>query len=144
MTTPAITLTVQDSGVINALLNARSALASMRKVNRAVGATLESRMHQRFDTKTTPKGRPWKDWAPSTAAARAKEGRGTLLEYTGRLRDSLAYQADDQGVLIGFGVPYAGHVNEARPLLFEGHDLSQADTDAVVAAALKTLRQLIP
>lgn len=144
MATQAITLTIQDSGVIDALSRAQTALTRLAAVHGAVGAVLEKRQHIRFDLKESPSGQSWKAWSPSTAAARAKEGRGTLLEYTGQLRDSLSYTANNSEAVIGFTVPYAEAVDKIRPLLFEGADISQPDADAVIAAALTSLRQQIP
>lgn len=138
---PLIGITIVDNGVIAALGRARNALASKRKFHKAAGAVLEKRQQQRFDTKTAPSGRDWAKWSPATAAARAKEGRGTLLEYTGKLRDSLAYTASETGMTIGFGVPYAGNVASLRPLLFENGRLAKPDESAVLAAALEVLRK---
>lgn len=82
-------------------------LGDLRPAMDALGALLESRVHLRFDTKTDPAGAAWTPWAPSTAKQRAKSGRGTLLEQTRRMLDSLTHVADEDWLEVGFGVPYA-------------------------------------
>lgn len=93
---------------IGALLQSMHAqLRDMTPVNRAIGGVLERNVNLGFDTKTDPGGRAWAAWAQSARAARLREGRGNLLEYTGRMRDSLTHLADARGVEVGFGVNYA-------------------------------------
>lgn len=80
----------------------------------SLGATLEGRIERRFDTKTDPDGMPWAPLAESTrerydaedtATKGARAGqvvrRGTLLERTGQMRNSLAVNAGDDWVEVG-------------------------------------------
>lgn len=97
-----------DSVQLQAALEEKSKqLSDMEPLFDEIGSLLESRVHLRFDMKTDPDGAPWAPWSPRTAAQRARQGRGTLLEFSGRMRDSLAYEAFDDRVEIGFGVDYA-------------------------------------
>lgn len=114
----SLNVTVQDAGVAAMLRQMSARLRDMTPVYKAIGGKLERNVELRFDLKEDPDGSPWKAWAPSTAAARAREGRGTLLEYTGRMRASLTHVADDKSVEVGFGVPYAEHVERERHMLF--------------------------
>lgn len=72
-----------------------------------IGATLESRVHQRFDFKRDPAGKDWAAWKPSTAGQRAKTGKGELLELTRNMLGSLNHQVDAETVAVGFGARYA-------------------------------------
>ena len=142
-----ITLAVVDHGVLGALAAMTDQLRDMSPVMKAIGRKLESNVNVRFDTKTAPDGSAWAPWAESTAAARAEEGRGTLLEYTGRMRDSLTSNADAKSLEVGFGVPYAVYHEvgtsrmPARPVLFDGNTLGQDDLDDVLAVALRSFKR---
>lgn len=81
---------------------------------RALGARLEANIHERFDTKRDPDGNAWAGLAPSTQARydkqdTAKSGkfkgqvrkRGTLLERTRQMRQSLTSDAGDDYVEVG-------------------------------------------
>lgn len=82
-------------------------LGNLRPVFDDIGAALESRTKIRFALKQDPTGAAWTPWAPSTERRRTKEGRGTLLEHTRRMLDSLTHTATDDAAYVGFGVPYA-------------------------------------
>lgn len=133
---------VVDKGLSRFLAKALRLLDGQGKpINEAIGAALEQNANLRFDTKTDPAGNPWREWAPSTAKARAAEGRGTLLEYTGRLRDSLTHVADNDSVEVGFGVPYARYVDKVRPLLLDNGKLGKDDAEDAIAAAMTALQK---
>jgi phage gpG-like protein len=136
-----MSVSVYDDGLNAALNGALKALRDTSPVMRAVGRTIESNVHVRFDTKTAPDGSAWKPWATSTAKARAKEGRGTLLEYTGRMRASLAMTSDRKSATVAFGVPYASFVEKVRPVLLDGDHLGAEDEADVIAAAMKALKR---
>ena len=81
-----------------------------------IGASLESLVQQRFDSKSDPLGHPWAAHSAATIAAYKKKdtskrgkhnSRGGVLERTRRMRMSLNSASDLFGVTIGFGVPYA-------------------------------------
>lgn len=102
-----LTLTVDDTQIIQAFNSLGAKLGKLSPLMSDLGAILESRVNQRFALKVDPTGQAWADWAPSTAKARAKSGRGTLLEYTRRMLDSLNHNSGADWLEIGFGVPYA-------------------------------------
>lgn len=143
-------ITVTDVGVSAALRAMMAQLSDLTPIYKAIGSKLERNVNLRFDTKTDPAGKAWAAWAPSTAAARKQEGRGTLLEYTGRMRDSLTFLADGTGVEVGFGVDYAkfheqltpgeGHLPQRAMLALNG-ELSQGDLDDALSAAMTALRK---
>jgi phage virion morphogenesis protein len=101
-------ITVQAAGrAIEQLSLLVEKIEDMQPVLRDIGALLESNAQIRFDTKKDPAGRPWSLWAEATRVARESENRGTLLNYTGRMRTSLTHQVVGNVLEIGFGVPYA-------------------------------------
>jgi len=113
------------------LADAAERLAHPASLMDQVGAVLESRINRRFDTKTDPTGAAWAPITETTkqfwtllhggpkgrARKPGKEdwkafGRGdiassqtmpgSLLERTRAMRGSLAHNADDSGVEVGF------------------------------------------
>lgn len=100
-----LTIEITDRGVLDALAELSRRVQHLRPALDAIGNALESRVQQRFVTKTDPAGHAWAAWAKSTA--KQHNGRGSLLEMHGLLLQSLNYQADDSSVVIGFGTPYA-------------------------------------
>lgn len=97
----------EDGALSRRLAEAIDMLERPRDLFEVIGQLLETNIESRFDAKQDPSGNAWAPLAPSTAEryARAKTG-GTLLERTRRLRGSLAHNADDSGVDVGF-TPYA-------------------------------------
>ena len=102
-----LAIDIDDQQVLAVLRQLADRLDDLTPALDDVGAALESRVQQRFDLKQDPEGNPWAAWAPSTAELRAKQGRGSLLELTRRMRNSLNHQATRDEVKVGFGVPYA-------------------------------------
>jgi len=76
-----------------------------RDLMQALGDVMVANIERRFDTKRDPSGVPWQRLAPATVEryARQDQGsrRGTLLERTGRMRDSLTANAGDDYVEVG-------------------------------------------
>lgn len=81
---------------------------------RALGARLEANIQERFDTKRDPDGNRWAELAPSTRKRYDKQdiaksgkyrgqvrSRGTLLERTRQMRQSLTSAAGDDYVEVG-------------------------------------------
>jgi len=96
------------------LLDAVRRLESPRVLLQTIGARLESSIQRRFDTKTDPEGKPWAPLAASTReqydrADTSKRGprrgevarRGTLLERTRQMRQSLTSTVGDDQVEVG-------------------------------------------
>lgn len=134
----SLVVKVQDYALLEAVVALKAALKNPTPAYKKVGAYFEKEVNIRFDTKTGPDGTAWQKWAESTQEARDKEGRGTLLEYTGRMRDSFTYNANEKGVDVGFGVIYAlfhelGAGVPARPMLLDGGKLATQDEAAVFA-----------
>lgn len=96
-----------DQALLQILADLKARSVNQRPAWDLIGAGLASNADRRFETKTDPTGTPWAPWADSTKAARAKSGRGTLLELTRLMRASLNHQAQDDGVVVGLGRSYA-------------------------------------
>lgn len=76
-----------------------------RDLMETLGGVLEAAIERRFDTKRDPDGSAWAPLADSTKARYAAEDkgtrRGTLLERTGQMRNSLAVNTGDDFVELG-------------------------------------------
>lgn len=86
-----------------------------RELMQVLGATLEENINRRFDQKRDPNGEAWKPLAASTRKtydgedtavkggkrAAAPSRRGTLLERTRQMRNSLAANAGDDYTEVG-------------------------------------------
>ena len=87
------------------LQRAAERLQRPRDLMQALGAVLVANIERRFDTKRDPSGVPWRGHAPATTARYAAQDkgarRGTILERTGRMRDSLTANAGDDYVEVG-------------------------------------------
>lgn len=92
------------------LQNAVARLKRPRDLMQALGDALVGNIERRFDTKRDPSGAPWRPLAPATLERYREEDtdakgsykrRGTLLERTGRMRDSLTANAGDNFVEVG-------------------------------------------
>ncbi|BBL69747.1 phage virion morphogenesis protein [Methylogaea oryzae] len=97
-----------------------------------IGNLLESRVHQRFDTKTDPGGVPWEHWKPATVKRHTdKEGGsiGTLLIMSGAMEQSLSHEVRSRSVAVGFGVEYAAY-HEVGTKHMERRGLLTADPEA--------------
>lgn len=82
-------------------------LLNLEPLFQDLAAILESNANVRFDTKTDPDGNAWPEWAPSTRAAREREGRGTLMEYSGFMREGLTSAFGPSFAEVFLTAPYA-------------------------------------
>lgn len=95
----SIRVEVDDTAVLARLEAIRVAGANLRPAMASIGRKLKSNVQLGFRAGIDPYGRPWKD----------PKGRdGEPLVDSGRLRDSIDYDAGDDQVTIGTNVRYAG------------------------------------
>lgn len=118
-------LSIEVSGLTElqaALDRAVRALDDPRDLLDALGATLEANINLRFETKTDPNGTPWAPLSPATLAIYAAEDggkrRGTLLERTGQMINSLTHNVGPDYVQVGMSRLTDGG-QWALPLLHE-------------------------
>lgn len=124
----------------------------MSPVMHAIGKELETRISDRFETKTDPNGKAWTPWQPATLKSYPKDGNKKLLDRRGDMLASLNYQADSHSVQIGFGQPYAafhefGTQKMARRGLLtanpETGELGAGDEHAIIAIINAHLQKAI-
>jgi phage virion morphogenesis protein len=132
---------IDDREVRQALERLRRRVQDMSPVMRAIGADMERRMLERFETETDPAGRKWAPLAKRTL--KAKKGRGSILYQHGTLMDSRSWQADASSVRWGFGQKYAAFHEfgtkkmPRRGLLFadaERRELAEEDRSLILEA----------
>ena len=102
-------------------------LRDMRQFWTSVGMYVQRQtIRERFNKEQSPEGTKWKPLAPSTIKHRKKrhkKGNMRILQDTGELRRSIAYEASNDSVRIGSKLKYArthqfGRDNiPARPFL---------------------------
>lgn len=135
-----IDVTVDQSAFASDLAALQRRMANLRPVMRSIGAEMESRVANRFETRSDPDGQAWDAWAFSTALTYPKDGRRKLLERYGDMVSSLNHKAGADFSRIGFGVDYATYhefstsTMPRRGLLFsdpENGELGKADEDAI-------------
>lgn len=134
-------ITAQAAAIAAEIARIQHKVADLRPLLDAIGARLEMNAHLRFDLKRDPEGIPWDPWSAETAEKRKKEGRGTLLEYTGMLRSGTQPLLTNDTVEVGFDASYAPYVDRKgrRLLLTEGGAIGAADEasiDRIFAAYL--------
>ena len=72
----------------------------------SVGAMLESQTRERLaEGKKDPEGKPWTPWSPDYAERRPP--KGGLLELSGDLIDSIAFETSASTVTVGSNMVYA-------------------------------------
>lgn len=111
-----------------------------------LGADLESSTRERLSvTKTDPSGAPWQAWSPDYAARRPT--KGGILELTGQLVDTIAWELGDGGVNVGSEMVYAmthqkGDLDRGIPeRKFLG--ISAEDQETLEATAVAWLDRLL-
>lgn len=144
-----INVSINDAAVLAGIARLKDALNDLTPLFQAIGDKLVQNTEIRFDTKRDPGGRAWQKWADSTREARRKEGRGTLLEYSGRMRASLDQDPHSDYVEVGFGVPYAKYHEQGkgvprRQMLLDGNQLGKQDADDIFQVVHKFLQKTMP
>lgn len=102
-------ITINDRLVVEFLAELGKKAGNLRGLMDSLGQEMETRVSNRFETRTDPSGAPWIQWADSTIANYPDDGNGTLLDRYGDMLASLGHQADDSSVTYGFAMPYAAY-----------------------------------
>jgi len=106
-----------------------------------IGMLMETRISNRFETRTDPRGARWAPWGESTKANYPDDAHGRLLDRYGDMLRSLTHSADSHSATIGFGQPHAAYHEfgtkhmERRGLLFDDPDtgdLGGGDREAIL------------
>lgn len=140
-----IEVTTNTDAFEDSLRQLRRRVADLRPIMEGIGGELESRIANRFETRSDPDGKSWQAWSPSYLANYPQDGRGKLLERTGDLISSLNWQATDTSVRVGFGQIYSTYHEfgtermPRRGLLFSDPEQGQlgADDEAAIDELLQ-------
>ena len=134
-----LTITVDDSAFRTYLKQLQKDLGDLYPVMDSIGNALETRVRQRFQTRTDPQGQPWSPWRESTqegypfpgspAAAVEGPGNGRLLDRHGTMLSLLSYNPDNTSVRIGFASEYAEY-HEWGTVNMDRRGMLMADPDA--------------
>lgn len=78
-------------------------------LNKRIGQLVVDKTDERFRTQTDPEGQRWQDLKPATWQRKRRSTSSILkiLQERGTLRDSIVYEADNQGVSVGSNLVYA-------------------------------------
>jgi phage virion morphogenesis protein len=102
-----ITVTVNDAAFRADLAKLYGRMSDLTPVMQDIGSMIESRVSNRFETRTDPAGQRWSPWAPSTIESYPDDGNHQLLDRYGDMLLSLSSEATKDTARIGFGKPYA-------------------------------------
>lgn len=109
--------------LVESLRRAAQRLDNPGELLQAIGDELKAAIELRFEAKRDPTGAPWERLADSTRERYAAEDqgarRGTLLERTGQMRNSLTVNAGDDWVEVGMSRLTARGGAWSIPLLHE-------------------------
>ena len=101
-------LSIEVTGLVELRAELARSLATLehpRDLMQTLAGVLEANIEQRFDRKRDPQGNRWDPLADSTRDRYAAEDkgarRGTLLERTGQMRNSLASNVGDDFLELG-------------------------------------------
>jgi len=142
-----ITITVDDRHILAVLADLRGRMEDMTPAFDAIGMELEARISRRFEDTVDPNGKLWlphptRGYPWEYDRHYPPDGNRRLLDRKGDLLDSLNYQADRDGVTVGFGVPYAAYHEwgtkhmQRRGFLFsdpDAHTLGDDDRESILA-----------
>jgi phage virion morphogenesis protein len=130
-----LTITVNDLAFRSYLDELGGKLGDLTPVMEGIGMALESRVSERFETRSDPSGGGWAAWKESTIRTYPEDGNRRLLDRYGDMLASLNHQADARSVTVGFGSPVAAYHEwgtehmERRGMLFADPDAGRLGTD---------------
>lgn len=134
-----IEVKVVDTAFRNELALLYRRMGDLTPVMQDIGSMMESRISDRFESRTDPTGKRWAPWAPSTVDSYPEDGNHQLLDRYGDMLLSRNSQADKNSVKIGFSQPYATYHEYGtkhmprRGLLFADPDAGTLGSEDEVA-----------
>lgn len=100
-----ITVTVDDAEVQRLLRELAERADDLTPAMKQIGEYMRLRTEENFAAQQSPEGNAWRALNPNYAAAKRKKGGiAKILQYTGDLRSSIAYQAEPRSVFIGTNI----------------------------------------
>lgn len=130
-----LTITVNDLAFRTYLDELGGKLDDLTPVMEGIGMGLESRVSERFETRSDPSGRGWAPWKESTIRTYPEDGNRRLLDRYGDMLASLNHRADARSVTVGFGSPVAAYHEwgtermDRRGMLFADPDAGSLGTE---------------
>lgn len=120
-----IRITLNDTNARRLLRKAALAVKSFRPAMAEIGEYLVRQTDKRFKSELDPEGNDWAALTIAYSKRKAKNRRAVQkkLQFSGRLRASIVYQASDDEVRLGSNVKYAsiqqlgGNGIPSRPFL---------------------------
>ncbi len=101
-----IRVTVDDQAVQSALNHTLSGLENLRPAMKQIGEYMVERTDERFREQRDPDGMPWRPISRQWLQRKQRGYITKILQMRGRLRKSIAYQAERDRVSIGTNVVY--------------------------------------
>ncbi len=133
---------VDDRELRRAFADLKRQVEDFSPLTNAIGAEMERRMLERFETRTDPTGQPWRPLSPRTL--RAKQGRGSILVDSGTMMDSRTFTSGQSSVSWGFGQPYAAyHEFGTRRMPRRGLLLADPNTGRMAEKDQELIRELL-
>ena len=104
-----LSITVDTTSVVDYLDRFAARISDTRPLLEDIGQLMETRISNRFETKTDPSGRAWAPWAESTKASYPSDAHGSLLDRYGDLLGGRSHAVIGDAVEIGFDRKYAAY-----------------------------------
>ena len=112
----SVSVTLDDAQAQALFARLTALVANPRGALVQSGQVLQRLVRDTFTRTTDPWGRRWQRWAPSTFKARDRTGgSGQILLDTGRMFNSIDYQADASSVSVSVGTDYASYHQFGNP-----------------------------
>lgn len=97
-----LTITVDSKLVTDQLNQLLKRMSDLSPVMQGIGQELNTRISNRFETRTDPSGKVWAPWSEAYRETYPKDARGFVLERYGGMLKSLTFKADKSSVRVGF------------------------------------------
>ena len=81
----------------------RASMFNVDALLHGIGVQEEGEIKERFESKQDPQGKRWKDWSEKTE----RKSGASILQQSGRLKESVGFESSPQGILWGSTLIYA-------------------------------------
>lgn len=126
-------LRVQD--VVDVLSNVQSLAFLDKSVFEAIGEQLQVIHRARYKQEIDPDGNPWVPLSEKYLASKKEKGAyQDILQYTGKMLDTLTHQANDYGVKFGSNAIQAASQHYGRDGIPSRKFIGINDADRVIIA----------
>jgi len=105
----SVTISINDEAILEFLHGLMRKSQDLTPLMDDIGAAMDKRVSDRFETESDPMGVPWSPWAESTRKSYPENGHGRLLDRLGDMLGGRSYTADATSMTYGFDQPYAAY-----------------------------------